>query len=143
MAVGYSNPERLQRLRDELTTWTLYQVTVDLYHVMFWFENGHALLNVAHRLETISVDGSLTFVYDVQAKGDRKLLYVDHLLRRQVTSVQALDDRRLALTFEEGGRLVIHDDARRASAWFYRYDPTDHNAPLLWFVEDELGEADL
>lgn len=40
MTLGFSEASRLQKLKDELLTWELYQVEVDKYHVMFRFESG-------------------------------------------------------------------------------------------------------
>jgi hypothetical protein len=141
MTVGYGDAERVEKIRRELLTWTLEQVTVDLYHVMFWFEGGHALANVAYRFETRAPGGSAR-TYDVQAEGGRKLLDVEHLLRKRVAGVAAATDRRLSLTFEGDGELIIHDHPQMRSAWFYRYDPENHDAPLLWSEDDEEGDAD-
>jgi hypothetical protein len=135
MTIGFL-PDRVQKLRQELLSWNLYQVEIDKYHVMFWFENGHCLLNVAFRFSFRSADSSVEYVYDVQAPGDRKFLNVGSILRRSIQSVDALGERQLALQFDSGDTLIIHDSAEMRSAWFYRYDPTDHNAALLWFVED-------
>src|SRR5262245_55125918 len=137
MTLGYASPERLRKLEEELTGWELYQVQVDKHHVMFWFENGHCLLNVAFRFSFCSGDRSLEYVYDVQAPGDRKFLNVDSILRHPITTVEALDERQLGLIFDTGDTLVIHDSPEDRSAWFYRYDPTNHSGPLLWAVDDE------
>jgi|SoiMethySBSTD1v2_1073268.scaffolds.fasta_scaffold6945383_1 hypothetical protein len=84
----------------------------------------------------------MEYVYDVQAPGDRKFLNVDSILRRPIRSVEALDERQLALRFDTGDTLVIHDSPEMRSAWFYRYNPADHNAAALWFGED-LEPSDL
>jgi hypothetical protein len=136
MTLGFSSPERLQKLQAELPTWTLYQVQIDKFHVMFWFENGHCLLNVAYRFDFRSADGALEYTYDVQAPSDRKFLNVDSVLRHRIQSVEAPDERRLTLVFDSGDQLVIYDDPQMRSAWFYRYQPEDHNAPHVWFVDD-------
>lgn len=143
MTLGFASSERLQKLKEELLKWELYQVEIDKYHVMFWFENGHCLLNVAFRFSYLSSDGSINYVYDVQAPGNRKSLNVDPILRRPIVEVEALDERKLALLFDTGDTLVIHDSPMTRSAWFYRYDSRDHNAALLWFDEDVEGEDDL
>ena len=135
MTLGFSG-ERLQSLKKELCTWELYQVEIDKYHVMFWFENGHCLLNVAFRFSFRSADASTSYVYDVQAPGDRKFLNVDSILRRRIASVEASDERQLTLLFESGDTLVVHDSPELRSAWFIRYDPTDHNGRLIWGDND-------
>jgi hypothetical protein len=137
MTLGFSAPERLDKLKQELPTWELYQAHVDKYHVMFWFENGRCLLNVAFRFGFRSADGSIDYIYDVQAPGNRKLLNLDSILRHRIVSVEALDERHLALTFDTGDALVIHDSPEERSAWFYRYDPQNHRGRLLWSVEDD------
>ena len=40
MTLGYGDPARLEKLKTELMTWELYQVTIDRYHVMLWFEGA-------------------------------------------------------------------------------------------------------
>ncbi|WP_289044262.1 hypothetical protein [uncultured Aliiroseovarius sp.] len=141
MTLGFSDKHRLAKLKAEMETWELYQVEIDKYHVMFWFENGHCLLNVAYRFEFESNHSSESYVYDVQATGTRKFLCVEPILREQVKSVVALDERRLALEFNQG-KLIIHDSPKMRSAWFYKYDPRDHNGPLHWLVDDEESEEE-
>ena len=143
MALGFSSVARVQKLRDELLTWKLHQVAIDKYHVMFWFENGHCLLNVAYRFGFRSADGATEYLYDVQAPGDRKLLAVDSILRRSVTRVEALDPRQLALVFDNGDTLVVHDGAQTRSAWFYRYQPDNRDGPLQWVEDDIEGDDDV
>ena len=140
MTLGFSAPERFKSLKKELLTWKLYQVHVDKYYVMFWFENGHCLLNSAYRFGFLSADRSIDYIYDVQAPGGRKFLNVDSILRQSVKDVEALDERRLGLIFENDDLLIIHDDPKSRSAWFYRYNPVDEDGPLLWSEDDELGE---
>jgi hypothetical protein len=142
MTLGFSDGGRLRKLKDELLTWELYQVEIDKYHVMFWFENGYCLLNAAYRFGFRSADGSVEYVYDVQAPGSRKSLNVDSILRQPITAVDALDERQLALTFATGDTLVIHDSPTMRSAWFYRYHSSDPNSPLLWSENDVDGEDD-
>ncbi len=137
MTLGFSSPDRLRKLKEELVTWCLYQVQVDKYHVMFWFENGHCLLNIAFRFSFRSSDGAIKYVYDVQGPGNRKFLNVDTILRHRVTAVEALDDRQLSLVFDTGDTLVIHDSSEDRSAWFYRYNGENHAGSLLWAVDDE------
>jgi hypothetical protein len=137
MTLGFSDAPRLLRLRQELCTWELYQVQIDKFHVMFWFENGHCLLNVAYRFDVRAADGSLAYTYDVQAPGGRKFLNVDTILRQRVVEVTSPSESLLVLAFENGDALTVHDNPRMRSAWFYRYDPENHDRPLLW-AEDDL-----
>jgi hypothetical protein len=141
MTLGFSEVERLRKLQQELVTWELYQVEIDKYHVMFWFENGHCLLNVAYRFGFRSANGSVEYIYDVQAPGDRRFLNVDSILRHPIRVVKAFD-RQLALTFDNGDILIVHDNPKMRSAWFYRYQPNNHNGPLIWFEDDVEGEDD-
>ena len=137
MTLGFSSPDRIDKLNQELPTWELHQVHVDKYHVMFWFESGHCLLNAAYRFSYRSADGSIGYVYDVQAPGNRKSLNIDSILRHRIAAVKALDERQLGLTFDTGDTLVIHDSPEQRSAWFYRYDPKYHRSRLLWAVDDD------
>jgi hypothetical protein len=140
MTLGFASPDRFLKLKQELPGWALYQVHIDKYHVMFWFEDGHCLMNVAFRFSYHTSDGSFSYVYDVQAPGDRKSLVVERLLRRSIAVVEANDERHLDLVFESGDVLRVHDSPEMRSAWFYRYDPKSRR--VIWFVEDvEPGEA--
>ena len=83
MAIGFSN-------RFDFTPivgWELYQVTIDKYHLMFWFENKHALLNVADRCSFKSADGTVNFSYEIY--GSDKSLNVDRILRVKVAEVRS------------------------------------------------------
>ena len=142
MTLGFAASGRLKRLREELLTWALYQVTIDRHHVKFWFEEGHCPLNSACRFSFLSAALSIDYVYDIQAPGDRKLLNIDAVLQRPIVDVVALDARRLALVFDNEDTLVIHASPSMRSAWFYRYDPKDHNAQVLWCEEDGEGDDD-
>ncbi len=140
MTRGFGDPVRVARLRAELTQWTLYQVTVDLYYVEFWFQHGHALANMAYRFETKSPDGK-DYIYDIQAAGDRKTLNVDFLLRKKVLSVEAAGHRELRLEFEGGGWLTMHDSPTMRSAWFYRYNGENHLI-TEWAEEDDEHDSE-
>ena len=40
MTLGFHEPDRQRSLLAEICGWELYQVQLDKFHVMFWFENG-------------------------------------------------------------------------------------------------------
>ncbi len=141
MTSGFASPDRVRKITEELLGRELYQVGIDKYHVMFWFEGGLCLLNAAFRFSFRSSDGSLEYIYDVQAPGHRKTLNVESILRHRVTSVEALDERHLALVFDTGDVLIIHDNPKMRSAWFMRFDPKNKNRHL-WVEDDEDGEED-
>jgi hypothetical protein len=134
MTLGFRSSDRLLKLKQELPGWALDQVHIDKYHVMFWFEDGNCLLNIAFRFSYRASDNSLSYVYDVQGPGDRKSLVVERLLRRSIAAVESHDERHLDLIFESGDILQVHDSPEMRSAWFYRYDPKSRR--VEWFVED-------
>ncbi|MDA9473825.1 hypothetical protein XI03_04695 [Bradyrhizobium sp. CCBAU 65884] len=96
--------------------WELYQVTIDKYHIMFWFENEHALLNVADRLSFKSSDGAVDFSYDIY--GTQKSLNVDRILRIKVAEARIVSKDQLDLVFENGDVLSIYDNPEFRSWWF-------------------------
>ncbi len=96
--------------------WELYQVTIDKYHLMFWFENEHALLNVADRCSFKSADGTVNFSYEIY--GSQKALNVDRILRTKVTEVRIVTKDQLDLVFENGDVLSIYDNPELRSWWF-------------------------
>ncbi len=62
MTLGFGNGHKREALQQELIGWELYQVQVDKYHIMFWFEDGHCLLNVAWRFAYISAEKLTTYI---------------------------------------------------------------------------------
>lgn len=96
--------------------WELYQVTLDKYHVMFWFQNGHALLNVAGAFAFRTADGSVVYKYDLY--GEEKFLNLDRILRVEITDVRIVSREQLDLKFSNGDILSIFDAPEFRSWWF-------------------------
>lgn len=132
-----------QEARDfaSVVGWELYQVTLDKYHVMFFFENGWQLLNVAHRFSHQSRDGTVNYTYDTGGGGNTNQL--DRLLRERVSEVVVQSERELALVFDNGDRLIVHDDLRVRSWWFMPVDdPAYPEKAIAWGKSDQDGEDD-
>jgi len=143
MTLGFSNSRRREALVRELCGWELYQVQVDKYYVMFWFQNGWCLLNVAWRFAYVSADHLTAFTYDVKAEGGRKALEVDRILRKQISAIDFPDDWEMHLVFDNGDTLIIFDQPHMRSCWFYRYDGAQfdaRSAPVVWSIDDEEPE---
>ncbi|MEH2488064.1 hypothetical protein [Bradyrhizobium sp. AZCC 2230] len=96
--------------------WELYQVTIDKYHVMFWFEDENALLNVADRFSFRSSDGAVNFLYEIY--GNHKSLNVDRILRVKIAETKIVSKDQLDLVFENGDVLSIYDNPEFRSWWF-------------------------
>ena len=112
MVIGFENAEDF----GPVVGWELYRVTLDKYHVMFYFQNGWQLLNVAHSFSHKSADGSVDYTFEIY--GTHKRLELDRLLRRIVVRVVVAARDRLALVFDNGDELIIHDDPKFRSWWF-------------------------
>jgi hypothetical protein len=144
MTLGFSDPQRRKSLEDQMIGWELYQLQLDKYHAMFWFENGWCLMNVAWRFAFISADHRLAYNYDVQADGGRKALDVDRILRRKIASLEFPDEWELHLIFDSGDRFIVFDQPHERSCWFYRYDGAQAAikppAPCVWFLADAEPE---
>ncbi|AHY53774.1 hypothetical protein JQ582_18930 [Bradyrhizobium japonicum] len=112
MAIGFS--ERFDF--GPIVGWELYQVTIDKYHVMFWFEDEHALLNVADRLSFRSSDGEVNFLYEIY--GTQKSLNVDRILRTKIVEARTISKDQLDLVFENDDVLSIYDNPEFRSWWF-------------------------
>jgi hypothetical protein len=140
MTLGFSDPARQQSLVEQMTGWELYQLQLDKYHAMFWFENGWCLMNVAWRFAFISSDGRLAYHYDVSEEGGRKALDVSRILRRKIVRLEFPDEWELHLVFDNGDRLIVFDQPHERSCWFYRYDGAQATikppGPAVWFVDD-------
>ena len=112
MAIGFSDQLDFR----PIIGWELYQVTVDKYHVMFWFESEHALLNIADKFSFKSFDGAVNFTYEIY--GNQKSLNLDRILRVKVAATKIVTIDQLDLIFENGDILSIHDNPELRSWWF-------------------------
>jgi hypothetical protein len=116
--------------------WELYQVTLDKYHVMFFFENGWQLLNVAYAFSYRSADGSVDYTYAIDGVG--KSIDVDRILRERVVDVTVRAKDRLALTFANGDELIVHDTPQYRSWWFQPMpNPAFPETEPGWCFSDE------
>jgi hypothetical protein len=141
MTLGFGDPERQAKLASELVDWTLHQVAVDKYHVMFWFNDGSCLLNISWRFAYISADHLTAYIFDVQAEGGRKAFDVDRILRKQIAKIEFPDPWELHLVFENGDTLIIFYTPHLRSCWFYRWPATvgpdgGSKGPFAWAVDD-------
>jgi hypothetical protein len=112
MAIGFS--DRIDF--SSIVGWELYQVTIDKYHVMFWFQNGYALLNVADSFSFRSANGSVRYTYEIY--GSQKMLAVDSILRAAIKETRIVSKDWLQLHFETGDVLSIRDNPGLRSWWF-------------------------
>jgi hypothetical protein len=116
MVVGFTREQNF----DPIIGWELYQVTVDKYHIMFFFNNGRDLLNVANKFAYMSADQTINVVFEIY--GNKKLLAVDDLLRTKITAWEIISANELRLVFANGSKLSIFDDPEVTSWWFLRYE---------------------
>ncbi len=112
MAIGFSDNLDFS----QIVGWELYQVTIDKYHIMFWFEGERSLLNVADRFSFRSADGTITFMYEIY--GSDKFLNIDRILRVKISEVRVITKDQLELVFENGDVLSIYDNPDFRSWWF-------------------------
>lgn len=112
--------------------WELYQVTLDKYHAIFYFENGDIILDVASAFSHKSKDGTIKYTYDLY--GSPSQFYVHRILRRNVTDISILSRYRLSLIFDNDDELVIHDNPNFCSWWFMPVGAPDEGD---WYIGDE------
>jgi hypothetical protein len=137
MAIGFSDRFDF----NPIVGWELYQVTIDKYHVMFWFEGGLALLNVADRFSFKSIDGAVSFAYQIY--GDNKVMNVDRILRVKITNVRIVTKDQLDLIFQNGDVLSVYDNPEFRSWWFLSGRQL---APLIQSTDRwsfEIGDFDI
>ena len=102
-------------------------------------QNGWQLLNVAHAFSYRSVDGAVSYTYEVN--GPSKQIEVDRILRQCVTEVAVRTPDRLALVFENGDELTVHDAPGLCSWWFQPVEDQEHPEKSRgWRISD--GEID-
>ena len=94
--------------------WELYQLTIDKFHVMFYFNNGWAFLNVAYKFALKSPEQD-KHVYEIY--GNRKLLHIDPILRCEITDVRISSIEQLDIQFSNNYVLEIYDDPDICSWW--------------------------
>lgn len=119
--------------------WELYQVTLDKYHVIFYFNNGWSLLNVAHSFAHTCTAENIDYVYEIY--GEKKQLELDRLLRNKVDEVKIIGKDRLDLVFGTGDILSIFDSPEVTSWWFmggYTEDDWKQNKFGISDVESDL-----
>jgi hypothetical protein len=132
MARGFSRAEDFR----SVVGWELYQVTLDKYHVMFLFENGWQLLNIAHSFSYYSADGSAAYTFEIYGSG--KIINIDRILRARIVDVMVPSRDRLVLTFENGDDLIVHDDPSMRSWWFMPIDdPSNPERSNGWSLSDD------
>jgi hypothetical protein len=112
MAIGFSDRFDFS----PIIGWELYQVTIDKYHVMFWFENENCLLNVADRFSFTSADKTVSYIYEIY--GAQKSLNLDRILRVKVADIRIITKDQLDLVFETGDILSVYDNPEFRSWWF-------------------------
>ena len=116
--------------------WELYEVTINKYHVMFYFENAWQLLNVAYAFSHRSTDGVIDYTYEIY--GAAKALQVERLILHKIVSVEVRARDQLVLRFDNGDELVILDDPNFCSWWFMPVQDLkrpDHSAG--WSMSDD------
>jgi len=134
MVTGFTDIQKF----DMIVGLELYQVTLDKYHVIFYFENGHILLNVASAFSHHSRDQSVSYTYDIYQ--DQKQFRVYRILRTKVKGVSIYSRNRLVLLFENDDELVIHDNPESCSWWFMPVNAADEDN---WYIGDEEDLVDL
>lgn len=137
MALGFLPETNFERL----VGWELYQVTIDKYHVMFFFNQGHNLLNVADRFSCRSADGKSGYTYEIY--GEKHFLDVDSILRKVITKVEIASREELKLVFENGDTLSIFDNPDFRSWWFQRCTEAGSDVPLSDRHLDDLTEDEI
>lgn len=131
MAKGFSN--KLDFL--PLIGWELHQVTIDKFHVMFLFNNGWNLLNVANAFSHRSKTGGISYTYSIYEDWRRN--EVARILREKVVDVQINKPDRLTLIFSNGDEIDVHDHPDFCSWWFIPIDnPDDPNHKNSWAISD-------
>jgi len=134
MAVGFSD----QLDFAPVIGWELDHVTIDKYHIMFWFQIDSALLNVADRFSYRSSDGLVEYSYEIY--GTQKTLNVDRILRTKIVATRVITKDQLDLTFEIGDILSIYDNPEFRSWWFLGGRKND---PLTQRIGWSLSIGDL
>jgi len=114
---------------------------------MFWFDDEHALLNVADRFSFRSSDGSVDFEYEIY--GDQKIMNLDRVLRLKITQVRVASKDQLDLVFSNGDVLSIFDNPELRSWWFLGgrvFDPPLQRTSWSYEIgdsePDDLSEAE-
>lgn len=115
--------------------WELYQITLDKWNLMFLFNNGWNLLNVAAALTHRTADNAQEYTYEIY--GTRSASRLDRLLRESVIGASVAEPDRLTLEFSNQDELIIHDHPDLCSWWFTPLDnPADPTHQHSWSISD-------
>lgn len=121
--------------------WELYQITLDKLHVMFYFEDGWQLLNVAYRFSHRSQDGTINYTCDVADYGQP--MQLNRLLREKILEVKIYSERELSLRFSNSDELIVYDNPLSRSWWFIPVaDPDFPEKAKAWSKWDDFGVKD-
>ncbi|NIJ42039.1 hypothetical protein FHS78_002330 [Parvibaculum indicum] len=131
MVLGFQPEMDFQRL----IGWELSEVTIDKYHVMFFFNNNHDLLNIADSFSYRSADGSSCYTYEIY--GERQFLDVAAILRTAISGVEIVSRSELKLVFETGCSISVFDNPRFRSWWFM---PVTEAGRKFWISDKDLDE---
>lgn len=96
--------------------WELYQVQIDKYHAMLWFQSCSVLLNIADRFSFRSANGAVDYIYEVYGAG--KSINLDSILREKIVTARIASQDRLDIQFANGDVLSIYDNPGFRSWWF-------------------------
>lgn len=100
---------------------------------------GWQLLNIAHSFSHRSSEGDVNYTYEIYVSDQR--LEVSRILRQTVVEVVVRAQDRLALLFDNGDELIIHDHPQIRSWWFMPvHDPMYPDKALGWQLSD--GDID-
>ena len=131
MGMGFSNAGDFRRI----IGWELDQITVDKYHIMFWFVYGQkrCLLNVADKITHKSCENNLLSEYEIY--GDRKEFSFHRLLRCTILDTSIIENDTMDIIFSNSDILTIYDNPKFRSWWFIQYD--SDGVTKEWSIEDD------
>jgi len=112
MTIGFSADQDFS----PIIGWTLYQVVIDKFHVIFLFNDGRDFLDVANKFSYRSADGKLSFTFDIY--GDAKSIVVDRILLKSISSWKVASKDELVLFFENDDQISVYDNPKLRSWWF-------------------------
>jgi hypothetical protein len=141
MAIGFSDRFDFS----SIVGWELYRVTIDKYHVTFWFEDESCLLNVADRFSFTSADKTVSYTYEIY--GIKKSLNLDRVLRVKIADVCIITKDQLDLVFETGDILSVYDNPEFRSWWFlggrYLDPPGQRKDWSRWEIALSIGDSEV
>lgn len=124
---------------DAMVGWEVHEIRLIGFHVMVFFNNGSAFLNVASRFSH-SAPGVTAYTVDIY--GPDQAMLLTRIIGRTIMRI-ARRSFELDIIFERGDIFTVHyddwSDTHDASWWILEFADTSRSGSPTWEISAESG----